>query len=126
MKMQEIQEGETEKFDSEERRKTLDTAKIIENEENMSEILKQKLKTLTSIDTESLKTASMENLVKLVGMMEDTLQQVQTHMQMPVIKPQTKTVNNMQMPVIKQAARNQFLVKMHKVDEAALDRAANA
>jgi hypothetical protein len=73
MKMQEIQEGETEKFDSEERRKTLDTAKIIENEENMSEILKQKLKTLTSIDTESLKTASMENLVKLVGMMEDTL-----------------------------------------------------
>jgi hypothetical protein len=73
MKMQEIQEGETEKFDSEERRKTLDTAKIIENEENMSEILKQKLKTLTSIDTESLKTASMENLVKLVGVMEDTL-----------------------------------------------------
>jgi hypothetical protein len=45
---------------------------------------------------------------------------------MPVIKPQTKTVNNMQMPVIEQAARNQFLVKMHKVDEAALDRAANA
>lgn len=107
---------------------TIDNSQhIIDNSISVTERLKKQIDNLTSIDVDSLKDSSMENLVKLANIMEDTLKDVKKQMKMNVIEqPTMMKRGRMKMPVIEQPERNQFLASIRPVDEATLERANTA
>lgn len=87
---------------------TIDNSQhIIDNSISVTERLKKQIDNLTSIDVDSLKDSSMENLVKLANIMEDTLKDVKKQMKMNVIEqPTMMKRGRMKMPVIEQPERN--------------------
>lgn len=95
--------------------------------EYISDDLKSKIMRLVNIDTESIEKASFENMVKLVGIMEDTITEARRQLESAhLIEPEVKTKRNKLFADVKiqQAPRNSFLsTKMKQIDDAAMARA---
>lgn len=129
MKMNEIQDDEVKETESqriERVKNALRSGQIVnDTRSRVSSILMSKIETLSNLDLDSLQNASMEQLTKLVQIMEDTVNDARKQMKMTEIKQvNSKTGTVMKMPTIVQPERNQFLGKpMMSVDDAAMERA---
>lgn len=101
-------------------------------EEAIGQGLKNKIMSLVNLDMKSVENASFEDMVKLVGIMEQTVREVKDKIDGPVIEQPDKSSSVkigglMNAPIIKQPPRNTFLsTKMKKIDDAAKARADNA
>lgn len=129
MKMNEIQDDEVKETESqriERVKNALSSGQIVnDTRSRVSSMLMSKIETLSNLDLDSLQNASMEQLTKLVQIMEDTVNDARKQMKMTEIKQvNSKTGTVMKMPTIIQPERNQFLGKpMMSVDDAAMERA---
>lgn len=129
MKMNEIQDDEVKETESqriERVKNALSSGQIVnDTRSRVSSMLMSKIETLSNLDLDSLQNASMEQLTKLVQIMEDTVNDARKQMKMTEIKQvNSKTETVMKMPTIAQPERNQFLGKpMMSVDDAAMERA---
>ena len=129
MKMNEIQDDEVKETESqriERVKNALSSGQIVnDTRSRVSSMLMSKIETLSNLDLDSLQNASMEQLTKLVQIMEDTVNDARKQMKMTEIKQvNSKTGTVMKMPTITQPERNQFLGKpMMSVDDAAMERA---
>lgn len=129
MVMNEIQDDEVKETESQRIdrvKKALSSGQIVnDTRSRVSSMLMSKIETLSNLDLDSLQNASMEQLTKLVQIMEDTVNDARKQMKMTEIKQvNSKTGTVMKMPTIVQPERNQFLGKpMMSVDDAAMERA---
>lgn len=129
MIMNEIQDDEVKETESqriERVKNALSSGQIVNDTRNrVSSMLMSKIETLSNLDLDSLQNASMEQLAKLVQIMEDTVNDARKQMKMTEIKQvNSKTGTVMKMPTIVQPERNQFLGKpLMSVDDAAMERA---
>lgn len=129
MVMNEIRDDEVKETESqrvERVKKVLSSGQIVnDTRSRVSSMLMSKIETLSNLDLDSLQNASMEQLTKLVQIMEDTVNDARKQMKMTEIKEvNSKTGTVMKMPKIVQPERNQFIGKpMMSVDDAAMYRA---
>lgn len=129
MVMNEIRDDEVKETESqrvERVKKALSSGQIVnDTRSRVSSMLMSKIETLSNLDLDSLQNASMEQLTKLVQIMEDTVNDARKQMKMTEIKEvNSKTGTVMKMPNIVQPERNQFIGKpMMSVDDAAMYRA---
>ena len=80
---------------------------------------------LQALDVDSLDNASFEQLNSLVGILDDTVRQVEGNMKMRQIETRVAGTT-MKMPVIEQAERSQFMAGNIEVDDIAMERAEEA
>lgn len=85
--------------------------KIIDTDTKARQMLMSKIEMLQSLDVNSLENASLEQLVKLFKIIEDTTNQARREMKMQEIQTSSKTGKTMTMTGIKQEERSQFLAK---------------
>ena len=95
--------------------------------------LSDKMNMLTNLDMEQIEKAPMEELVKIIGAMEEVISDARNQMKMNRIQTvtQTSALGNrkmtMKMPVIEQDDRSPFTsAKMVAVDDEARERAERA
>lgn len=95
--------------------------------------LADKMNMLTNLDMEQIEKAPMEELVKIIGAMEEVISDARNQMKMSRIQAvtQTSAIGNkkmkMKMPLIEQDERSPFTsMKMVNVDDAAIERAERA
>ena len=86
---------------------------------------------LIGLDMDEVEKAPMEELVKIIQVMNDVIGDAKKQMKMTSIETRSKVVGNskmkMEMPVIDQGERNVFSSKqMAAVDEDARERAERA
>jgi len=86
---------------------------------------------LINMDMEEVSKAPMNELVKIIGAMEEVISDAQRQMQMTGITQPKKTMvgnkRKMKMPVIDQGERNVFLSRdMASIDDEARERAERA
>lgn len=74
-------------------------------------MLMSRIEMLQSLDVNSLENASLEQLVSLFKIIEDTTNQAKKQMKMQQIEMTSKTGKTMTMTGIKQEERSQFLAK---------------
>ena len=95
--------------------------------------LQEKLDKLARLDMDLVSKAPMEELVKIIGAMEEVISDARNQMKMSRIQAvtQTSAIGNkkmkMKMPLIEQDERSPFTsMKMVNVDDAAIERAERA
>ncbi len=85
--------------------------KIVDTNEKAKTMLMSRIEMLQQLDLNSLEGASLEQLIQLFQIIENTTDQVKKEMKMQEIQMSSKTGKTMTMTGIKQAERSQFLSK---------------
>ena len=111
-------------------KQTLDKGRI--QEDRKRELtLQEKMQMLINMDMEEVSKAPMNELVKIIGAMEEVISDAHRQMKMTGITQPKKTIvgnkRKMEMPVIDQGERNVFLSRdMASIDDEARERAERA
>ena len=117
------------KIDSKEKQRRLDSGRQTQPDEKPL-TLSEKIDKLARLDMDLVSKAPMEELVKIIGAMEEVINDAQQHMKMNHIETVThKSKHNrmMDMPVIEQTEIGSFMAKeMAPVDDEARERAERA
>ena len=107
--------------------------KIIDNSGYAKDLLSERIKMLQNLDTDSLETASFEQLNKLVGILQDTVSQVNKNIKMQELEVrQEKSGRTIKMQhIIADDEPSHFgstghMKEMIKVSQKAMDRAEAA
>jgi hypothetical protein len=128
MKFNEINVQKSKKQSSEEKQKQMQTESIKVDKKIIGEELANKLELMKQLDIESIKDAPEEQIVKLMQMMEETVNSVKRKMKMTdMTKMKSKTGTVMEFPKMQEAEQRTYLGKqMKEVTEEQFEIAASA